>query len=121
MEVCMVEFVKVEDRKVHELIAFHVGTQEFCVDVTSIREIRGWTVATALPHSPDFVCGVINLRGLVLPISDLARRLGLPRTEPTARNAIIVAEIGEQVAGLLVESVSDIFTASEEQIQATPE
>ena len=104
-----------------ELIAFNIGEQEFCLGTTSVREIRGWTPTTALPHAPDFVLGVVNLRGVVLPIVDLAVRLGFPSTQPTARHAIIVVEAGDQVAGLLVDGVSNIFTAEEEQIQPTPE
>ncbi len=106
---------------VQELIAFRTGTQEFCVNVRSVREIRGWTPATSLPHAPGFVLGVINLRGIVLPIIDLATRLGFSPTEPTARHAIIVVECGRQAAGLLVEGVSDIFTVDEAQIQPTPD
>src|SRR6516162_5660498 len=64
-----------------ELISFRIGEQEFCVDIMSVREIRGWTAATPLPKSPDFVRGVINLRGAVLPIIDLSARLGLGFTE----------------------------------------
>jgi purine-binding chemotaxis protein CheW len=104
-----------------ELIAFRIGTQEFCVDVMSVREIRGWTPATALPQSPSFVRGLINLRGAVLPIVDLAARLGFPVAEPTARHVIIVAQIGGQIVGLLVEAVSDILTMTEELVQPTPD
>jgi purine-binding chemotaxis protein CheW len=104
-----------------ELIAFNIDSQEFCIGTASVREIRGWTPATALPHAPDFVLGVVNLRGVVLPIVDLAMKLGFPPTEPTARHAIIVVECGQQVAGLLVDGVSEIFTATEEQILPTPD
>lgn len=117
----MTDIAKTEGGKVHELIAFRIGAQEFCVDVMSIREIRGWTAATPLPQSPTFVCGVINLRGTVLPIVDLAARLGFPPAEPTARHAIIVTQIGDQVVGLLVEGVSDIFTVADDNIQPTPD
>ena len=117
----MTHTAEVEGDKMHELIAFRMGNQEFCVDVMSIRVIRGWTAATPLPQSPDFVCGVINLRGTVLPIVDLAARLGFAPAEPTARHAIIVTQIADQVVGLLVEGVSDIFTVSEEKIQPTPD
>ncbi|MDX2202661.1 MAG: chemotaxis protein CheW [Hyphomicrobiaceae bacterium] len=112
---------KIRTSSSQELIAFRIGDQEFCVDVMSIREIRGWTVATPLPAAPSFVRGVINLRGTVLPILDLGARLGFPTAEPTARHAIIVAQIGTQVVGLLVEGVSDIFTVSEDTIQPTPD
>ncbi len=117
----MTDIAETEGVKMHELIAFRMGDQEFCVDVMSIREIRGWTAATPLPQSPDFGRGVINLRGTVLPIVDLAARLGFAPAEPTARHAIIVTQIADQVVGLLVEGVSDIFTVSEEKIQPTPD
>lgn len=104
-----------------ELISFRIGAQEFCVDIMAIREIRGWTPATALPQSPSFVKGVINLRGAVLPIVDLAARLGFDSTEVNDRNVIIVAQIGEQVVGLLVDAVSDILTVTDDVIQPTPD
>ena len=104
-----------------ELIAFRIGEQEFCVDIMSVREIRGWVPATPLPRSPPFVRGVINLRGAVLPILDLAARLGLPPPEPTARHVIIVAQIGTQVIGVLVDAVSDIITVNESIVQPPPE
>lgn len=105
----------------NELIAFRIGSQEFCVDVMSIREIRGWTAASPLPQSPGFMCGVINLRGTVLPIIDLAARLGFEPTEPTSRHAIIVTQVGDQLVGLLVEGVTDIFTVNEDKVQQTPD
>jgi purine-binding chemotaxis protein CheW len=104
-----------------ELISFRIGAQEFCVDIMAIREIRGWTAATALPQSPSFVRGVINLRGAVLPIVDLASRLGFESTEASDRNVIIVADIGGQVVGLLVDAVSDILTITDDMIQPTPD
>ena len=104
-----------------ELISFRIGAQEFCVDIMAIREIRGWTAATALPQSPSFVRGVINLRGAVLPIVDLASRLGFESTEASDRNVIIVADIGGQVVGLLVDAVSDILTVDKGDIHPVPE
>jgi purine-binding chemotaxis protein CheW len=104
-----------------ELISFRVGAQEFCVDIMAVREIRGWTAATALPQSPTYVRGVINLRGAVLPIVDLAARLGFASAETTARHVIIVAQIGAQQVGLLVDAVSDILTVTDAMVQPTPE
>jgi len=104
-----------------EMITFLVARQEFCVDVMSVREIRVWTPATPLARAPDFVSGVINLRGAVLPIIDFAVLLGFPRTEPTTRNAILVVQIGSQMVGMLVEGVSEILTVSSELIQPTPD
>ncbi|MGC9271343.1 chemotaxis protein CheW [Acidiphilium sp.] len=107
--------------KMRELIAFRVGEQEFCVNIMTVREIRGWTAATVLPQAPPFLRGVINLRGAVLPIVDFAVRLGLPSSEPTARHVIIVAQIAHRQIGLLVEAVSDILTMDDSAIQATPD
>jgi purine-binding chemotaxis protein CheW len=104
-----------------ELISFRIGAQEFCVDIMSVREIRGWTPATALPRAPGFVRGVINLRGVVLPIIDLADRLGFPATEPTPRHVIIVVQTGRQVVGLLVDAVSDIINMPADKVQPTPD
>ncbi|ABQ31900.1 MULTISPECIES: chemotaxis protein CheW [Acidiphilium] len=104
-----------------ELIAFRVGVQEFCVDIMAVREIRGWTAATVLPQAPGYICGVINLRGAVLPIVDFAVRLGLPRSEPSARHVIIVVQINRQMVGLLVDAVSDILTMNDNAIQPTPD
>jgi purine-binding chemotaxis protein CheW len=103
------------------MITFLVGAQEFCIDVMSVREIRVWTPATPIAHAPSYVAGVINLRGTVLPIIDFAARLGFPPAEPTTRHAILVAQIGEQTVGLLVEGVSEILTITEDLIQPTPD
>lgn len=107
--------------KIHEIIAFRVGKQEFSINVTSVREIRGWTSATILPKAPRYIRGVINLRGAVLPIVDFAVRLGLPTAEPTARNVIIVVQIEQKQIGLLVDAVSDIITLDHNNIQPTPD
>ena len=104
-----------------ELIAFRIGSQEFCVDIMSVREIRGWTPATPLPRSPGYMKGVINLRGTVLPIIDLGARFGLTTSEPTARHVIMVAHIGGRMVGLLVDAVSDILQMSEASVQPTPD
>ncbi len=87
----------------------------------AVREIRGWSPATPLPHSPSYVRGVINLRGAVLPIIDLGARLGLGVAEPTARHVIIVARIQERTVGMLVNAVSDILTVTDDTIQQTPD
>ena len=104
-----------------ELISFRIGAQEFCVDIMAVREIRGWTAATPIPHSPGYVRGVINLRGAVLPIVDLAARLGFAVSEPTARSVIIVTHIGNRTVGLMVDAVSDILTVSDDLVQPTPD
>ncbi|MBO3758391.1 chemotaxis protein CheW [Ciceribacter sp. L1K23] len=104
-----------------EIIAFRIGDQEFSVNIMSVREIRGWTQATPLPHAPSYVMGVINLRGAVLPIVDLAKRLAMKPADPTPRHVIIVAQVKNRIIGLLVDAVSDILTVTDDDIQPTPE
>lgn len=103
-----------------ELITFEVCGQLFGLDIMSIREIRAWTPVTRLPQVPHYVAGLVNLRGTVLPVVDLAARLGWPATEATQRHAIIVTQLGGQARGLIVESVSDIVAMSGDALQPPP-
>jgi purine-binding chemotaxis protein CheW len=104
-----------------QYITFLATGQEFAADIMTIREIRGWTDTTALPHVPDYVRGVINLRGMVLPVIDLKARLGLGMTEATVKHVIIVVNSGDRTIGLLVDAVSDILTVSRQEIQSVPD
>ncbi len=103
-----------------ELITFEVEGQSFGIDIMAIREIRAWTPATRLPHVPRHVAGVVNLRGTVLPVVDLAARLGWGETEATPRHAIIVTQVNGQARGLIVDTVSDIATLPDGALQPAP-
>ena len=100
-----------------ELISFIVSGQEFCVDISDIIEIRGWAPETPIVQSPDFVRGVISLRGVVMPVVDLALRLGKSATEASERNVIIVAHLPVGQVGLLVDAVCDTMMINAAQIQ----
>lgn len=104
-----------------EVVAFRVSDQDFCFDLTSVREIRGWTETTILPRAQSYVKGVINLRGSVVPVVDLSERLGLGATEPHPRNVIIITVLGNQTVGLLADVVSDILTVSPSDLQPIPD
>jgi purine-binding chemotaxis protein CheW len=104
-----------------EMISFRTGAQEFCVDIQSVREIRGWTPATPMPHAPEFVRGVINLRGTVMPVLDLGARFGFGVTEPTERHVIIVAQIDGKQVGLLVDAVCETLNVAAGEIQPAPD
>ena len=104
-----------------EIVSFHLGDQEFCIDIMAIREIRGWAPVTPMPHTPPYVLGLINLRGAVIPVIDMACRLGMNQTEPSERSAIIVTDIAGKLVGLLVEQVSDMMTIRSEDLQPAPE
>ncbi len=104
-----------------EYLSFGIGDHEYSIDIMSVREIRGWTRTTSLPHAPRFVRGVINLRGTVLPVVDLAMRLGLEESDPEERNVIIVVDVGSRVMGLRVDAVSDILSFRPDQLQPPPD
>jgi purine-binding chemotaxis protein CheW len=104
-----------------ELITFRIGEHDYAVDIMSVREIRGWSPATPMPQTPDYMRGVINLRGTVLPIMDLAARLCLSVNQQSARSVIVVVNVDERLIGLLVDAVSDILTINEDTIQPPPD
>ena len=103
-----------------ELISFEIAGQEFCIDIRAVREIRGWTPATAMPQTPDYLLGVINLRGLVMPVIDLRARLGLGVTEPSSRHVIVVVQHADRTAGVLVDAVQETFVVDEATMQPPP-
>jgi len=104
-----------------ELLSFSLGEQAYAVDIMAVREIRGWTEPTALPGTPDYVCGVINLRGIVLPIVNLAARLGLDAQTVSDRAVVIVLSVANRTFGITVDAVSDILTVDPAAIQPPPE
>ncbi len=104
-----------------ELITFSIGSQDFCMDIILVREIRGWTNVTMLPHALKDVLGVMNLRGAVVPIVDLSARLGLGVCESKERDVIIITLIEKKIVGFLVTAVSDIIELSQTDIQPMPQ
>lgn len=104
-----------------EVVAFRIGEQDYCIDIGVVREIRGWTPTTVLPHAPDHVTGVINLRGAVVAVIDLAARLGLGKTVPNGRNVVIIVSPGDRTVGLLADVVSDILGLTDDMLQPVPE
>lgn len=107
--------------KNEEFLSIRLGDQEYAIDICSIREIRGWIASTYLPFAPDYIKGMINLRGSVLVVVDLARRLGLPASELTPASVVVVVESGGTSTGLLVDAVCDIITVTDAMRQNTPE
>ncbi len=99
------------------LISFEVDGETYGVDITSVREIRAWSGATVLPNTAEFVRGVMNLRGAVIPIIDLRARFGRGQTETTATHVVVVVDIDGKWVGLLVDAVSDIVDIADSQIQ----
>ncbi|MDX3884566.1 MAG: chemotaxis protein CheW [Sphingomonas sp.] len=104
-----------------QLITFRIGAQSLAVDIMATREIRAWSPTTPLPHAAGFVRGVLDLRGIVLPVIDLSARLGWGDCDPTPRHVVMVMQIGDRPYGLIVDAVSDIATIDSTDVQAPPE
>lgn len=112
--------VMTSDSDLRDYVAFAANGENYCVKIDIVREIRRWTSATQLPRSPDFVRGVINLRGAVVPVIDFSARLGKGATDPGERHSIVIVEVGGGLFGLLVDAVSDILSAAEGDLRPPP-
>lgn len=104
-----------------QLIAFMIGEQVYGVEITTVREIRAWSGATPLPNTQEYVRGVINLRGTIVPIFDLRARFGNGLTDTTKNHVVVVMSVGEKWVGMLVDAVSDILTISKKDVHKVPE
>lgn len=103
-----------------QLVTFNLGKEEFAVPILQIQEINRLTEITRVPKSPDFVEGVINLRGKVIPVIDLRKRFGLPQGELGKYARIIVVNMDSRMLGLIVDSVSEVLRLSEDAIEPPP-
>ena len=117
----MSELVELENIPgMRDYIAFMAKGESYCVRIDIVREIRRWSSATLLPRCPEFVSGVINLRGAIVPVIDFAARLGKGVTEAHERHSIVIVEVDDCLFGLLVDAVSDILTASDKDLRPPP-
>src|SRR6202035_1196831 len=91
-----------------EFISFSIGEEQYGVDIMAVREIKGWTEITHLPEQPEYVRGVLNLRGVMVPIIDLRCRFGQGKTEATPLHVVIVVNVDGKTIGLLAARVLDI-------------
>lgn len=92
-----------------QLVSFNIGGEEFGVDILQVQEINRMLEVTHVPNAPEYVDGVINLRGKVIPIVDLRRRFGMPRKEHDKNTRIVVVELNGQVVGFVVDAVTEVL------------
>lgn len=103
-----------------EFISFAVGDEQYGVNIMAVREIKDWSAITQLPNQPDYMRGVLNLRGVIVPIIDLRCRFGNGLTDATPMHVIIVIQIDGETVGLLADRVLDIIAVDHAQIQPVP-
>jgi purine-binding chemotaxis protein CheW len=103
-----------------QFISFAIDDDQYGVDIMAVREIKGWSEITHLPNQPEYVRGVLNLRGVIVPIIDLRCRFGQGLTEASATNIVIIVQLGNRLAGLLADRVLDIVSLEQAQLQPVP-
>ncbi len=103
-----------------QLVVFVMENEEFACSINNVREVLKMIRVTPLPRSLDFVEGVINMRGEVIPVIDLRKRFGLPEAERTDENRIIIVEVEDRMVGLIVDSVREVLSLSDQHIQEAP-
>lgn len=106
---------------IQEFVTFAIGDDRYGVDIMSVREIKGWSGVSPLAGQPDFVRGVLNLRGVMVPIVDLRCRFGQGMTDATATHIVIIVSIADQLVGLLADQVLDIVPYEASKIQPVPQ
>jgi purine-binding chemotaxis protein CheW len=104
-----------------QFVTFALSGQQYCVDIMSVREIRMLQAITALPGAPDFVRGIINLRGTIVPICDPRLRFGIGQTAISPSHAVIVVSVQGRLTGMLVDEVLDIVTVARSEIAPIPD
>ena len=104
-----------------EFLVFSLGDEEYAVDILKVQEIRGYENVTRIANAPDFIKGVTNLRGVIVPIVDLRIKFHLDKVEYGGQTVVIVVNVEDRVVGIVVDGVSDVMTLSPDQIKPAPE
>ncbi len=104
-----------------QYMVFAIGAQEYAIDVMVVREIRGWIQESKLPNLPPHIRGVINLRGMVIPILDLRSRFGFESGDVGSRNVVIIMQVGDRTVGVLVDAITEILTIYADGIKPVPD
>ncbi len=104
----------------HEFLAFTLGKEEYGIDILKVQELRGYEAVTHIANSPDFIKGVVNLRGIIVPIIDMRIKFNLGEPTYDQFTVVIILNISGHVMGMVVDSVSDVISLNQGQIRAAP-
>jgi len=104
-----------------EFLAFKLGPEEYGIDILKVQEIRSYEEPTRIANAPTFVKGVVNLRGVIVPIIDMRLKFNLAQASYDSFTVVIVLNIGSRVVGMVVDAVSDVITLKPEQLRPVPE
>lgn len=104
-----------------EVVTFKLGEEEYGIDIQKVQELRGYDAVTRIANAPDYIKGVVNLRGIIVPIIDMRIKFKLGDPTYDQFTVVIVLNIAGRVVGMVVDSVSDVITLTAEQIKPAPE
>ncbi|HEU4846525.1 MAG TPA: chemotaxis protein CheW [Burkholderiaceae bacterium] len=104
-----------------EFLAFTLGSEEYGIDILKVQEIRGYETVTRIANAPEFIKGVINLRGIIIPVVDMRIKFRLGEPVYDQFTVVIILNIGGRVVGMVVDSVSDVTTLTPDQVKPAPE
>ncbi|MEN6587951.1 MAG: chemotaxis protein CheW [Sulfuricella sp.] len=116
----MQEEQKISD-STQELLTFTLGGEEYGLDILKVQEIRGYDAVTAIANTPEFIRGVINLRGIIVPIVDMRIKFNLGHAEYNELTVVIILNVAGRVIGMVVDGVSDVISLRADQIKPAPE
>jgi len=108
-------------QQAREYLTFRLGGEEYGIDILIVQEIRGYEAPTRIANAPSYVKGVVNLRGVIVPIFDLRVKLGLERVNYDSSTVTVILSVGGRVVGAVVDSVSDVVNLEREQIKPAPQ
>ncbi|WP_199243946.1 chemotaxis protein CheW [Bacterioplanes sanyensis] len=108
-----------------QYLTFIMANEEYGVDILAVQEIRGWEPTTSIPNAPDYIGGVINLRGTIVPIMDLRMRFGLPIVEYSPVTVVVILKViadnNEKIMGIVVDAVSDVYSIRQSDVRQPPD
>ena len=116
----LLDKTKSDQKELLQLVSFKIGEEEFGVDILSVQEINRMSQITKVPNTPDFIEGVINLRGRIIPVLDLRVKLGLMNLEHNKNTRIVVVELKGQTVGFIVDEVSEVLRIPKNITEAPP-
>lgn len=106
---------------IREFLTFKLGQEEYGIDILRVQEIRSYEAPTRMASTPAFIKGVVNLRGVIVPVLDMRLKFDLPEVSYNDFTVVIVLNIGRQVVGMVVDSVSDVITLTPAELRPVPE
>jgi purine-binding chemotaxis protein CheW len=109
------------DMAASEYLTFTLGSEEYAIDILKVQEIRGYEQPTLIANAPPFIKGVINLRGIIVPVVDLRIKFNLGKIEYTPFTVVIILNVARRIIGVVVDSVSDVISLTQSQIRPAPD